>query len=56
MTQSRLLFAPQAQQALCRGFNQLADLLEVALGPRGRLVAMAGDNPRKPPELLNDGA
>lgn len=56
MTQSRLLFAPHAQQALLRGFNQLADLLEVALGPRGRLVAVAGDNRRKPPELLKDGA
>lgn len=41
---------------MSRGFNHLSDLLEVALGPRGRLVALARDNPRKPPELLNDGA
>lgn len=56
MTQPRLLFSPAARQALRRGFNQLSDLLEVTLGPRGRLVAMTRDNPRKPPELLNDGA
>ena len=56
MTQSRLLFSPAARQALSRGFNGLSDLLEVSLGPRGRLVALARDNPRKPPELLNDGA
>ncbi|MBX3013496.1 MAG: chaperonin GroEL [Caldilineaceae bacterium] len=56
MTQPRLLFSPAARQALCRGFNQLSDLLEVSLGPRGRLVALANDNPRKAPELLNDGA
>lgn len=56
MAQSRLLFAPAARQALSRGFNGLSDLLEVSLGPRGRLVALARDNPRQPPELLNDGA
>jgi chaperonin GroEL len=56
MPHPRLALAPAAQQALQRGFNQLADLMEVALGPRGRLVAVASANPRKPPELLTDGA
>lgn len=56
MTQPRLLFPPKARQALLRGFNLLSDLLELSLGPRGRLVALANDNPRKSPELLNDGA
>ena len=56
MRQPRLLFSPAARQALGRGFNHLSDLLEVSLGPRGRLVALARDNPRKAPELLNDGA
>lgn len=56
MRQPRLLFSPAARQALSRGFNGLSDLLEVSLGPRGRLVALARDNPHKPPELLNDGA
>ncbi len=56
MTQPRLLFSPAARQALRRGFNLLTDLMEVSLGPRGRLVALATDNPRKPPEFLNDGA
>lgn len=56
MAHSRILYAPQARRALCRGFNQLAATLEVALGPRGRLVAVAKDNRRKPPELLDDGA
>lgn len=52
----RLAFDPQAQQALCRGFNKLAAALTVTLGPRGRLVAVSRDNPRRAPELLNDGA
>jgi chaperonin GroEL len=56
MNQPRLAFAPEARQALRRGFNQLADMMAVALGPRGRLVAVARDNPRRPPELLDDGA
>lgn len=30
--------------------------MRVALGPRGRLVAVARDSSRKAPELLNDGA
>lgn len=56
MASSRLLFAPAARLALCRGFNQLADTIQVSLGPQGRLVAVSGDDPRRPPDLLNDGA
>jgi chaperonin GroEL len=53
---ARILYDPAARRALCRGFNQLADTIQVALGPRGRRVAMARDNRRRPPELLDDGA
>jgi len=56
MKQPRLLFPPAARQALSRGFNLLSDLMEVSLGPQGRLVALANENPRKSPEFLNDGA
>jgi chaperonin GroEL len=56
MHHPRLAFNPLARNALSRGFNQLADLLETTLGPRGRLVAVARDNPQRAPELLNDGA
>ena len=56
MPHPRLAFEPAARQFLCKGFNDLADLMEIALGPRGRLVAVARENSRKPPELLNDGA
>ena len=56
MPQPRLAFEPDARRLLCQGFNVLADLMQVALGPRGRRVAVATDNPRKPPELLDDGA
>lgn len=53
---SRLMFNPETQEALIRGFGKLAATMEVALGPRGRLVAVARDNRRREPELLNDGA
>ncbi|MEZ4735721.1 MAG: TCP-1/cpn60 chaperonin family protein [Caldilineaceae bacterium] len=56
MAQSRLLFSPAARQALRRGFTLLSDLMALSLGPRGRLVASARENPRKSPEFLNDGA
>lgn len=56
ITNRRLAFEPRARQALRSGFNQLADAMAVALGPRGRLVAVNRDNSRRPPELLNDGA
>jgi len=32
MASSRLLFSPAARLALCRGFNQLADTIQVSLG------------------------
>ncbi|MCC6453993.1 MAG: chaperonin GroEL [Caldilineaceae bacterium] len=56
MRNSRLAFDPQAQRALLKGFNKLASAMIVALGPRGRTVAVNRDNSRRPPELLNDGA
>jgi len=56
MMHPRLAFDPEAQAALRRGFNRLAQTMQVALGPRGRLVAVNRDNKRRAPELLNDGA
>ncbi len=56
MTYPRLLFSPAARQAINRGFSTLCTLMEVTLGPKGRTVAIAGDNSRKAPELLRDGA
>jgi len=52
----RLAFEPQARQSLRRGFNLLANMMEVALGPQGRLVAVDRINSRRPPELLSSGA
>jgi chaperonin GroEL len=57
MLNRRVCYAPEARQALRKGFNVLADAMEVTLGPCGRLVAIERDvSPSKPPELLNDGA
>ncbi|MEZ4712269.1 MAG: chaperonin GroEL [Caldilineaceae bacterium] len=56
MTSRRLLFEPTSRRALHRGFNVLAQTMRVALGPRGRLVAVQRENSRRGPELLNDGA
>jgi len=56
MPASRILFGSHAQNALRKGFDQLAAALEIALGPRGNLVAVERDNRRRPPELLSDGA
>lgn len=56
MSHPRLAFEPVSRRALRYGFNYLADAMQVTLGPRGRLVAVKRDNPRRPPELLNDGA
>jgi chaperonin GroEL len=56
MKHPRLAFEPRAQQALGIGFDKLARIMAVALGPRGRLVAVNRENSRRPPELLNDGA
>jgi chaperonin GroEL len=56
MGHRRLLFEPHARLALRKGFNKLASVMEMTLGPRGRLVAVGRDNLLRPPELLNDGA
>lgn len=56
MSHPHLAFDPLARRSLIAGFNRLAAMMEVALGPRGRLVAVARENPRRPPELLDDGA
>lgn len=56
MTHPRLAFEPDSRSALRQGFNYLVDAMQVALGPRGRLIAVGRDNTRRPPELLNDGA
>ena len=53
---TRIVFEPASRRALNRGFNRLAQLMQVTLGPRGRIVAVAQDNPRRPPNLLDDGA
>ena len=60
MTQSstRVQFGWQAQQSLQRGFNQLADLLAISIGPLGRNVAITRDaSPRSnAPDLLRTSA
>lgn len=56
MSHPRLAFEPVSRHALRQGFSQLADAMAVALGPRGRLVAVNRDNSRRAPELLADGA
>jgi chaperonin GroEL len=44
-----------ARENLRFGFGVIADLLEVTLGPRGRMVAVERDSRKKAPELLSDG-
>ena len=56
MSNPRLAFEPESRRALHKGFDKLARMMTVALGPRGRMVAVNRDNPRRAPELLNDGA
>ena len=56
MSHPRLAFEPDARRMLFGGFNKLAQMMTVALGPRGRMVAVTRDNSRRAPELLNDGA
>lgn len=56
MPQPRIAFQPLARRALCSGFNRLAALLELTLGPKGRLVAVERESRRRSPELLDDGA
>jgi len=54
----RLQFGLQAQRSLQRGFNQLADLLAISIGPLGRNVAITRDaSPsHTPPDLLRTSA
>jgi chaperonin GroEL len=56
MKSPRLAFEPQSRIALHTGFRKLAKAMMVALGPRGRTVAVERENRRRPPEFLNDGA
>lgn len=49
------LIGPAAREQLRIGFNQLADAMTVALGPRGRTVAV-DRHARKAPELITDGS
>jgi len=56
MRSRRLAFDQEARSALQNGFNKLAKTMRVALGPRGRMVAVTRENVRRAPELLNDGA
>src|SRR5215203_5238752 len=56
MRNPRLAFEPNARRALHIGFDKLARMMKVALGPRGRMVAVTRENVRRAPELLNDGA
>src|SRR5690606_891566 len=56
MSNPRLAFEPESRVALQRGFRKLASAMTVALGPRGRVIAVERENRRRAPELLNDGA
>lgn len=56
MSRPQLILSPHARHRLRLGFNQLADLLAVTLGPQGRTIAVQDDHPRRPPALLADGA
>lgn len=54
----RVLLGGHARQSLCQGMAALANAVEPALGPLGRLVAVERETgpKNKAPELLNDGA
>lgn len=52
----RLVFEPEARRLLLTGFDKMSRMIRVTLGPRGRTIAVARDNRRRAPELLNDGA
>lgn len=55
---TRVQFGLQARQSLQRGFNQLADLLAISIGPLGRNVAISRDaSPHgSAPDLLRTGS
>ena len=52
---SRLVFQPQARQALKRGINTMADAVLPTLGPNARHVALEHAIRTHSPELLTDG-
>ncbi|MFN8444008.1 MAG: chaperonin GroEL [Caldilineaceae bacterium] len=56
MPSPKLAFDRTARRKLLSGFTQLADLLTVTLGPRGRMVAVSRESSRRAPELLSKGA
>lgn len=57
MPTQRVRFGLEARQLLGRGFNRMADAMEVALGPSGRLVLIDQVvSTSRPPEPLRDGA
>lgn len=55
---SQIQLGAQARASIQRGFDQMADLLEVTLGPLGRTVAITRDaNPRtRAPDIVIDGS
>lgn len=56
MSPPKIILGAQARHKLTRGFNQLADLLALTLGPRGRTIVVESHHRNRPPELLDDGA
>ncbi len=57
MPKQRLLLEPEAKEAFKRGFDTMADVLKVTLGPKARTVAIESMSQRTvPPEIMNDGA
>jgi chaperonin GroEL len=51
-----VLLQPRARTALTRGFDQMANVLRVTLGPAARAVVMAPIISTRAPELLTDAA
>ncbi|MCC7358550.1 MAG: hypothetical protein IT317_03685 [Anaerolineales bacterium] len=51
----RVVLTPQAALGLRRGFNQLASVLGLTLGPRGRTVVLESGGGLRPPEVLDKG-
>ena len=57
MPQQRLLLEPEAREAFKRGFDTMANVLRVTLGPKARTVALESMSQRTAaPEIMNDGA
>ena len=45
MPQQRLLLEPEAREAFKRGFDTMANVLRVTLGPKARTVALESMSP-----------